>query len=164
MLIDNKDEELWKPIDGFHNLYEISNKGRIRSCKIINAHKNDRGYIRIALSKEDGARRTYAVHRLVISSFISAAPCETSQVNHKDGNKDNNNIENLEWLTPAENIRHAFENNLCSRKKRRWVINLQNGIFYKNITDAAASIGKTGKYLRKYLSGERANNTNFIYI
>ena len=110
-------EEIWKKIEEFEDLYEVSSYGRIRRVKSVRCHKNrilthvlNHGYHYVSLCK-DGIQRRYAVHRLVASAFI---PCivKTLHIDHIDGDRGNNNVENLRWVTQKEN-----NNNPVSRKK-----------------------------------------------
>lgn len=120
-------EEIWKPIKGYEGLYEISNYGKIKSLerKAKNRGKGQRiikerilkpsidrlnGYYQIKLSK-NGKTKTIKVHKLVVEHFIKKIP-EGLTVNHKDGNKTNNYVNNLEICTQKENIKHAINNNL----------------------------------------------------
>lgn len=87
------------------NIYsETSNKN-------LSKHLDKDGYEKVRLVSLDG-RHTYSVHRLILESFNPVDNMELLQVNHKDGNKRNNNLTNLEWTTCAENIQHACNNNL----------------------------------------------------
>lgn len=107
--------EIWKKIKGYDD-YFVSNKGRIKSCKnkkekILKQSSDSRGqYLLIHLSK-NGCCNTKLVHRLVASAFIEN-PNGYEQVNHKDCNKKNNNLENLEWCTMSYNLKHAYKNGL----------------------------------------------------
>ena len=106
-------DEVWKDIGEFKNRYWVSNKGRIKNIKgdIIKQGISNKGYLRVKLyhPRQKGLRRvTYnrAVHRLVAIAFIKN-PFEKRTVNHKDGNKLNNNVENLEWMTSSEQMKHC---------------------------------------------------------
>lgn len=72
----------------------------------------ENGYKAVSMNTIDGKRIQRRIHRLVMFTFAYQIGCENLEVNHKDGNKFNNNISNLEWTTPKENIRHAIKNNL----------------------------------------------------
>ncbi len=106
-------EEIWKPIVGYEGWYSISNFGRIRRDKkcskvkighILRPCKN-KGYYQISLLKNK-VRRHYEIHSLIANAFIGIRPIGM-QVNHKDGNSENNNLLNLEYVTPAQNMKHA---------------------------------------------------------
>lgn len=101
-------DEIWKPVAGFEGLYEVSNTGRVKSLKrlhtkerILSQWLNHRGYARVTLWKENRQTK-HSVHRLVADAFIPN-PYGKPQVNHKDENKQNNAVENLEWCTQLEN-------------------------------------------------------------
>ena len=107
--------EQWKIVQDFEN-YLISNLGNVKTVngkpkKIVYDNK---GYGRVELWKNNKGRK-FRVHRLVAEAFIPN-PLGKEQVNHIDGNKKNNCVSNLEWVSPKENIRHAIENNLSSIK------------------------------------------------
>lgn len=105
-------ELMWKDIQGYEGLYQVSDTGQVRSFKrsgssgrILRAYKI-RGYYRVWLSKKNMIRQ-YPVHRLVAKAFIPN-PDVLPQVNHKDGNKLNNQVTNLEWCDNQHNLRHAW--------------------------------------------------------
>lgn len=114
--------EIWKPVAGFEGLYEVSNTGHVRSvtrdrdCGITGVHhyegreltlsQDAYGYLQCVLS-DRGRIKKAKVHRLVAYAFIPQIEGK-EHVNHIDGDKQNNNVENLEWCTIAENNRHAY--------------------------------------------------------
>lgn len=117
--------EIWKDIKGYEGLYQVSNFGRIRSLdrwrnsgtggyfqtgKILKTKEDVNGYLRVSLLK-NGKYQKMNVHRLIAIAFI---PNENNFpiINHKDGNKLNNNISNLEWCTYSYNSKHAYDNEL----------------------------------------------------
>lgn len=106
--------EIWKTIP--EDFYEISSKGNIRrkNKKILKLQVDKDGYLYVVLSCS-GKRPTKKIHRLVAEVFLPN-PLKKPQVNHKDGVKSNNNVENLEWVTSSENINHAFKLNLKNQK------------------------------------------------
>ena len=131
-------EEIWEDIDEFKGAYQASNLGRVRSIDriityrngsrrltkgtILSIEKNKLGYAQVTLSRHDKmySRR---VHRLVAQTFIPN-PNNYNEINHIDGNKENNKINNLEWCNRSQNIRHAIDNGLRERhykgKERSW--------------------------------------------
>ena len=115
-------EEKWKVIENYPN-YQISNYGRVKSLKYYsNVHKkyydrelmlkektNKSGYKYVSLGcGKRGKKKAFSIHRLVAQAFISN-PNSYKEVNHIDGNKNNNCVENLEWCTRKENILHAYK-------------------------------------------------------
>lgn len=103
-------QETWLPIVGYDGLYEVSNTGRIASLKyqrkIRKLGKHLGGYLQVNLSK-NGIVERKLVHRLVTRSFLGEAE-DGQQVNHKNGVKTDNMIENLEYCTPSDNKKHSF--------------------------------------------------------
>lgn len=117
--------EVWKNIKGYEGRYQISSYGNIRSLNYL-GHKDVRelapvkdknGYLRIGLYY-NGKRKNFKMHRLVAQAFIEN-PYNKAQVNHKDGVKTNNCVENLEWATAHENSLHAYKHGL-KEKAREW--------------------------------------------
>lgn len=121
----NNPTEIWKDVKGFEGRYQISNLGRVKSLSRLILHRSGRylpskeiillpllngAYPRIALYK-DGASKRYSIHRLVAEAFIDN-PHKKKCVNHKNGIKTDNRVENLEWVTYSENASHAFANGL----------------------------------------------------
>lgn len=108
-------QEIWKDIKDYEGLYMVSNKGRIKSLYrnkeiILKPAHTDNGYLMIGLYK-NGHRKPTNIHRLVANAFLIPIPGKI-QVNHIDGNKDKNEVSNLEWCTCQENIIHAHKKGL----------------------------------------------------
>lgn len=107
--------EIWKDIDGYENLYQVSNLGNVRSLNYrhtrkpnnIAKAKNRDGYSTVRMNKF-GKRAVKQIHQLVAKTFIPN-PENKPEVNHKDGNKENNQVSNLEWVTSKENTKHAID-------------------------------------------------------
>lgn len=102
-------KEIWKPIENYEQ-YSISNLGNVYSSKrnrILKPTNTTKGYVQVHLSK-NGNVVNAPIHRLVAKAFI-ANPFNKLQVNHIDGNKHNNRVENLEWCTNSENQKHAIK-------------------------------------------------------
>lgn len=121
-------KEIWKPAEGYENFYQVSNYGRVKSIdrtetckdgvvrfrkgKVLKPHQNYNGYLWVSFCTND-IRKKKKIHRLVAQCFIPN-PDGKPQVNHIDGDKHNNHVDNLEWVTPKENAHHAIENNLTT--------------------------------------------------
>lgn len=108
--------EQWKVIQGFEN-YLVSSLGNVKTVKgnfkkVIYDNKNSYGYVELWKNNKG---KKFRIHRLVAETFIPNY-ANKEQVNHIDGDKTNNCVSNLEWVTPKENIRHAINNNLSSIK------------------------------------------------
>lgn len=113
-------EEIWKPIPGLKGKYEASNLGRIKRVQGIGAGKIlqgtlDRGYLYATLTI-DSKSKFYYFHRLVAMTFLPN-PENKRTVNHINGIKDDNRVENLEWATNSENLQHAWDTGLRKKKK-----------------------------------------------
>lgn len=109
------ENEKWKEVKGYEDIYEVSSLGRVRRvCKTkyryISLCEDGRGYLLFNLCKNKTKKAT-RVHRLVAETFI-ANPFFYPQVNHKNGIKTDNRVDNLEWVTPEQNCKHARENGL----------------------------------------------------
>ena len=109
-------QEVWKPIPGYEGLYEISNIGSLKSYaphprykpgRIIKSVMDDKGYIQYSLCKA-GVKRLYKIHQLVMLAFVGPQQ-KGIYVNHKNGIRHDNRLENLEYVTPSENIKHAYD-------------------------------------------------------
>ena len=112
------DNEIWKPIKGFPD-YQVSEKGRVKSLKfgnekILKSGINGSGYLTVDFFNE-GKKQRKLIHRLVSEAFLEN-PEEKQEVNHKNGIKRDNHIQNLEWVTRSENLKHAFKTGLISNK------------------------------------------------
>ena len=102
----------WKDINGYEGLYMVSDEGEIYSYRFkrkLSRKAKIGQYITVSLTNKYGARETKRIHRLVAETFISN-PDNKPEVNHKDMNRHNNSVENLEWVTKSENIQHAVKN------------------------------------------------------
>ena len=123
-------DEKFYPVKGYEGLYEVNKLGIIRGVLRFVKHKNNKklvrpiiirqwqnpkGYWRVGLSK-NGTRKKHAVHRILCEAFIKN-PHGKQYVNHIDGNKQNNDLLNLEWVTPVENSKHAMDMGFIKKKK-----------------------------------------------
>lgn len=106
--------EMWKPIEGYEGIYEVSASGRVRNVKkagrMMTGSTVTHGYKAVTLHK-NGCGKMMLVHRIVAEHFIPN-PENKPQVNHINGNKADNRVENLEWATAQENLTHAMRTGL----------------------------------------------------
>lgn len=152
-------DEIWKDIEGYKNDYQVSNLGRVKSLpkkcwngkgywfrdgRILTPIKSKKGYLNVWCRKN-----IFKVHRLVAHAFIPN-PHNLPQVNHIDGNKTNNCVANLEWVTDGENLLHAYR--VLGRKQKtgknhhnsRAVIQLKDGKIinsFDSLNEAARTTG-----------------------
>ena len=136
-------EELWLPVIDYEGIYEVSNYGRVRRVDggIMNGNINSYGYRVVKLTK-NGRQKDKKVHRLVALAFIPTIRGKDF-VNHKDGDKLNNYVENLEWVTRGENNRHAATILQVSTEARPvWQLSLDGEpqALYLNTTIAANTV------------------------
>ena len=111
--------EIFKKIEGYNGVYEISSHGNVISNnfgkrKILKQSIMTSGYKMVVL-KKDSKQKSLSIHRLVAIYFLSNTD-NLPQVNHKDGNKLNNELSNLEWCTRSQNIQHMYDNGLKTYK------------------------------------------------
>ena len=134
--------EIWKPIKGFEELYEVSNYGRVRSKdrvvkvpfgrrgivrgKILKPQPNSRGYLRIFLFDGTGKQKRIFVHRIVAQNFLDN-PFNLPVVNHLDFDFTNNRADNLEWTTLKGNTQYSLIRGRLKRTKE-WLANQKRGL------------------------------------
>lgn len=188
--INSLHEEKWHPIHGLETYYAISNMGRVKSLKrvtsqgvllqekILSQFFNIDKYLCVNLYR-DGKKKQVKVHRLVGEHFIDN-PENKPQINHKSGIKTDNRHSQLEWSTIQENNQHAWDIGLkkpseyqksrvreCNKGgnsyKAKLLINLETGVFYDTIGEAALAINMKRQTLNAMLVGKNRNKTSLIY-
>lgn len=173
--------EKWISITELQGNYEISNTGRIRSVfKVINKSDNivytrkpkiikyqlREGYQRVRLCI-DNVRVSKTVHRLVAKYFIDNPNC-LPQVNHINGIKSDNRLENLEWCSASQNIKHAIKNGLrktaIGKNKPKIVLDINTGIYYKSLRQASMIKNINYSSLQHQINGKVSNRSGLIYV
>lgn len=155
--------EIWKTIEGYPD-YMVSNMGRVKSLnynrrgkeKILKGCKDKDGYLIVNLSKE-GKQKNYKIHRLVTSAFLYN-PNNLSEVNHKDENKQNNCVDNLEWCNRKYNCNYGTHNEKMSKTKSMPVLQFsKTGDFIKkwdSATQVERELGIKQTNITKCLKGK----------
>ena len=148
----------WYPVKGWEGLYEINKNGEVRNAKNKNTivgDINNCGYYRVSLYNQGQSKR-YFRHRLVAEQFLDK-PEGKDFVNHIDGDKSNNSLENLEWVSQSENEKHAFENGLKQKTNKPFIIEFVNGDIkeYENQYVCAKEIGCSQSSIKNWLNGQR---------
>lgn len=136
-------QEIWKPVPSFEAYYSISNSGKILSHhkrnngRVIPPRLDRAGYLSVRLSKE-GKTYTRYVHRLLAEAFIPN-PLGLPHVHHLSGNKLQNDLRNLRWVTHQTNVIEAYKQGLNSTAKQ--IVDTSSGKTYASITEAAQAAG-----------------------
>lgn len=127
------EQEQWKPIEGTDGKYEVSNLGHVRTNGkrpgLLTLTKQPSGYRYAMIELSNGKQKNCRVHRLVAEHFLPN-PDNLSEVNHKDGNKDHNRADNLEWCTRSYNVKHSFDTGL--KQPHRWTDDERKQISERN--------------------------------
>jgi hypothetical protein len=189
--LEDLPNEEWRDIDGFDGFYQCSNLGRIKRCKrrrsihgivqiiekpyIMRQTIRDDGYLAITI-QYFGKRELFLVHRVICSTFIDNK-VNHKEVNHKDGNKANNHIHNLEWVTHSENIKHSYSKlgRISSFSGKIGKLNYnsipvikktKNGIFVERYDSARSAYRETNidyGHISACCSGKRKSAGGFIW-
>lgn len=161
-------EEIWKdiyPVEKYEG-YQVSNLGRVRCCRdyrrgfrdtynMVTPHEDKDGYLFISISDKNEIPRKQKnrkIHRMVIETFLGPNPGMV--VNHKDGNKQNNNIDNLEWVTAEENSTLAARDGLYKTKPVKII---ETGEEFRSIRECAEAIGADPTDIPHYFSGRSSH-------
>lgn len=185
-------KEIWKDIIGFEGLYQISNYGRVKSLDRVIIRKSrwggydsalylgrilkkafyKNGYAFVSLSSPIKIKQIM-IHRLVAIHFINN-PQNKNEVNHKDGLKANNQVDNLEWVTASENMKHSFAIGLNKQRfigytdgkhpNCKQIYDTKTKKIYQDIKSASDDYGLTYSYLASMLNGNKVNKTSLNYL
>ena len=162
-------EELWKDIDGYEGLYQVSNLGNVKSLnynrtgkeRILKPGNNGLGYLNVLLCK-NGKTKTFKIHRLVANAFIPN-PYNKPEVNHKDENKTNNCVDNLEWMTSKENNNYGTRNERISKLVLQFT---KNGEFVKewlSMHQIEIELGFANSHISECCNGKRKTAYGYIW-
>ena len=163
------EDEIWCSIKGFEGLYEVSDKGRVKSIgygkeRILKPGRNKDGYLLVSLYKN--IEKICYVHRLVAQTFIPN-PNNLPQVNHKDENKTNNSVQNLEWCDRKYNVNYGTRNQMVSMKLSKPILQFtKSGEFvkeWKSATDVQRNLGYSNQHISSCCKGKLKSAYNFIW-
>lgn len=174
--------EIWKDCKGYEGLYQVSSLGRIwsvRKQRYMYLSKKPTGYLEVTLTAKNGKRKYERVHRLVALAFIDN-PNNCPVVNHLNGIKDDNRVENLEWATVKDNTKHAYDNNLgnfkgnlaeITEKAKQSNTNYyevwKNGELvgvYRGLSETAAAAGCHEKTVKNCLKENRNSRSGYSFV
>lgn len=163
-------KEIWKAIEGYEGLYEISTIGRVKSLqkkikskngsyrtvceKILKPIKNRNGYLKVVLYKK-GKMKNYSIHRLVASAFIHNDSLFNTDINHKDENPLNNNAENLEWCDRKYNCNFGTRNERLAKAFSIPVKCLETGYIYPSTMYIERELGFNHSNIVSCCNGKR---------
>lgn len=154
----------WRDTYIYGEQYQVSNTGLVRNkltMKVLKPQKDQKGYLRVSLSKNN-IQTTIKIHRAVAIAFLDN-PYKLPQVNHKDGNKESNCVENLEWISNYDNMQHAIKNGLTNHvdyagRKKRSIIGISNIgeiVKFSSLAEAERSCHISRSNLCNTLKGKR---------
>ncbi len=151
----------WRPVVEFANDYEINRDGIIRSLKkccagsIVSQRIDRAGYVTVRLYKNGFAYTRY-LHRILAQAFIEN-PMSKAYINHRNGSKTDNSIQNLEWVSHSENMLHAYRSGLI-KKRLKVVVDNCSGKIFNGVKEAAEFYNLKAGTLRNYLNGQIKRN------
>lgn len=159
---------MWKPIKDWEELYSINELGEVKNNKtnkLIIGDVNNAGYFRVSLCDKSNSRsKRYFRHRLVAEHFIDN-PNNLTEVNHIDGNKSHNYVDNLEWISRKDNERHS-RRELGNKGYKPFKVIYEDGRekVYEFKSDLAEILGVTTASIKNYLHGKSKGYINYGII
>ena len=166
--------EIWKDIQGYEGLYRVSSFGNVmsvgnrdmpngglRPIKVLRLQEHRDGYL-VARLYKDGKQKTHFVHRLVALAFLDN-PNKKEQVNHKNGNKKENYVQNLEWNTRSENLSHAYNKRLNKQCSSVNVYEKSSGksMFFTSLAKASIFMKKNCAYVSARIKSGIMENSKY---
>lgn len=160
-------EEIWKNIEGFEGLYQISNYGNVKSLKygkerILKPRKDKDGYLRVGLYI-NGKGKDYTIHRLVALYFILNNDLFKTQINHKDENKENNNVNNLEWCDAVYNTNYGNRNKKISKEVNQYSLDGNFIRSFPSTKEIERQLGFANNNIGACCNGKRKTAYGFIW-
>jgi hypothetical protein len=163
--------EIWKDIEGYEGKYQVSSCGRVKSLnynktgreQILEPIKFSNGYLLVCLYK-NGKGKYKLIHRLVAEAFIPN-PKNLPYVNHKDENKENNRVDNLEWCEQKYNLNYGTRNERISKKLlnredlSKPVLCVETGIVYSSAMEAERQTGADNGHIIACCKGKKYKTT-----
>jgi hypothetical protein len=172
--------EVWKDIPGYEGLYQASSEGRIRTAegkttsnaryskrvwksRVLKGRGDNRATGKRASLWKDGKVKDCLIARLVAITFLGYPP-DGYTVNHIDGNRFNNAVSNLEWLSLADNIRHGFATGLYAKSQKAVRLKNANTLYvFPSMSEASRFLGRNNGYVSEcYLKGKNAISTDGV--
>ncbi len=162
-------EEIWRDIQGYEGLYKVSNMGNVKSLnyrrtgleKNLKFDKDNHGYLYVILCKNN-ERKTFRVHRLVAQAFIDN-PNNYPQVNHKDENKLNNTVKNLEYCSSSYNNNYGTRNERVGNVLSKSLYCFETTKYYKSITEVSKDLNLYKSNIVSVLKGRQKRTGGYTF-
>ena len=177
MEVLNYINEVWKPVRGYFNLYEVSNFGRVRSLgngktyktgRVLSPFKAHNGYLRVELWKDE-KRKTYRLHRLVWEAFNGPIP-KGMQVNHINEDKTDNRLANLNLMTCKENINYGTGIQRAAKSRRKMVeqytldgVHFMTWFSVKGVEEELGYLGYSASAISACCNGKLKSHKGYIW-
>ena len=162
-------KEIWKDIEGYEGLYQVSNLGRVKSLgnnklrkeKLLKPFKNEYGYLLVTLCK-NSKNKKFKIHRLVASVFIEN-PNNYEEINHIEECKTNNNVINLEWCNHKYNMNYGNCSKRSTEKRKKAIYCLENDTLFKSITECAKELNLPISTIINVLKGRQKQAKGYTF-